>query len=206
MAPMFAGIDSLLGLLIFVIISLLAGWLQKKQRRGQEEEPEETPWPPPKRRSQGAPPPLPRPEQQPMSWEEELKRLLDGQPASPPPPPPPPVVVRSEPAYPTPPPLPEEFSESTYTAQRSPVEVSFKPLAGLTESPQAYEKAASLEEKVQQHLRDVTTHRVGTTQVARKPLSANAREAVALVRKPDSLRSAVLASIILGPPRSLSEF
>jgi hypothetical protein len=195
---MFAGIESLIGLLVFVVISVLASWLQKKQQSQQE-----PPSLPPRRpRGQSTPPPRhPQPAPQPVSWEEELKRLLEGQTAEPPPPPPPPIVVPHR--QPAPPPsLPRE---SAHPIEHSPVEVTFKALPGLTESTLAYAEASTLEEKVQQHLRDVTRRPVAMTHVQHKASSREAAEALNLVRNPKSVRSAILASIILGPPRALAE-
>ncbi|MBI5384225.1 MAG: hypothetical protein HZA90_06005 [Verrucomicrobia bacterium] len=205
---MFAGIDSLIGLVIFLLISVIASWLQKKARSGEEEN---MPAPPPRRRQRpaGAPAPSPtQPQPKPISWEEELKRLLGDQlPEAQPAPPPPPVLVESRrpSAPPPPPPLPQEFSESTYTAEKNPVEVTFRPLPALTESVQAYEQASSLEHKVEARLREVTRKPVALTHVFHRKVSQEATEAVALVRHPKSLRSAVLASVILGPPRALAE-
>lgn len=207
MIPIFAGMDSLIGLIIFILISAVASWLQRRQQGGENED---MPPPRPRRRTSSPPPPPPpvRTEQpRTLTWEEELKQLLEGQtPQAPPPPPPlpPPVLVERR-SQPPPPPLPEEFTETTYSVEHSPVEVSFKPLPGLTEAARAYEQASSLEQKVEAHMRGVTRHPVGTSKVEHAALSREASHALALVRDPSSLRSALLASVILGPPKALAD-
>jgi hypothetical protein len=199
---MFAGIDSLIGLLIFVLISVLASWLQKKQRT-EEQAPPTLPRRP---RAQGAPAPgREEPARQKVDWEEELKRLLEGEPAEPPPPPPPPIVVVSQPRQPAPPPLLRQAETVPTSPEHSPVEVTFTPLPGLTESAQAYAEASTLEEKVQQHLRQVTQKPVAMTHVQHREPSRAAQDALTLLRDRRSVRSAVMASVVLGPPRALAD-
>jgi hypothetical protein len=215
---MIAGIESLIGLIIFVAISLLASWAQKKQRESQEEN---APPPTPRRRVPPGrvPPPIERrpADDESTNWEEELKRLLEGkfpgseeEPAPPPPivaqqrpPPPPPVAAQQRSPAAAPPPA--DFSESTYQLERSPVEVAFKPLTGLTESAQAYDRASNLDEAVEARLRQVTRAPVQATRVEPRQATASAQQARALLSRPDTLRGAILASIVLGPPRALSE-
>ncbi len=205
-APMFAGIDSLIGILIFVFIAAALSWLQKKQTEGQEDQ--ETPSPFPRQpRSPGAPsPPRGQPQApRPQSWEEELKRLLEGRVEEAPPPPPPILVQRPSARSPLPPPLPQAARPAFPSAERSPVDVEFKPLPGLTTSVQAYQEASTLQEKVQQHLRQVTRKPVGTTQVLHRAASPEATRAIGLVRDPQAVRSAILASVVLGPPRAFTD-
>jgi hypothetical protein len=210
MTPLLAAIDSLLGLAIFVIISAVASWLQKKKSQGENEEiplpPRRRPEPP---ASRGPTPSTPQ--KKPVSWEVELEKLLRGEiPGSGPEPPPPVVVQAPHRPAPPPPPLPKpartpvEFSESTYTVEKSPVSVQFKPLPTLTESAQVYAQASELDHTVGTHMREVTQHRVGSTSVKQEALSAAAASAVGMLRTPQSARAAILASIILGPPRALA--
>ncbi len=211
----FAGVDSLIGLLIFVAISILASWLQKKQKQ----QGEETPPPPPLRRPRGigTPPPASAPApQKPLSWEEELKRLLEGQvPQEQPARLPPPIVIQVP--RPAPPPLPtapapEHTHRSVFDVveEKNPAEVSveatFHALPQLSESVLTQQQAGLLERKVEAHLREVTQRPVGSTSVQHRiATTPEASAALALVRNPKSVRSALLASIILGPPRSLSD-
>jgi hypothetical protein len=212
---MFAGIESLIGLLVFVGISILASWLQKKQRQ----QGEDVPAPPPRRpRGTGAPvPPSAPPPQKPLSWEEELKKLLEGHlpQEEPPPAPPPPIIVqaprRTPPAIPTEPAPEPRRHKSVFevTEERNPTELSVEPtfqhLPGLSQSAQVHQEASQLDDKVQAHLRAVTQRPVGSTHVQHRAATPEASAALALVRNPKSIRSALLASIILGPPRALSE-
>jgi len=216
---MFAGIDSLIGLLIFVAISIVASWLQKRQRGGQDQE---TPAPArhhPHHADRAEPPPIQHPSQKPASWEEELKRLLEGQlpETEPAPPPLPPVIVQTprqapSPIHDAPTPPPEHAHKSVFDVleQRNPVDVDMDPgfhsLPGLTESDQAYQQASQLDRKVEQHLQEVTRHPVGATHVRHKAVTSEASVALALLRDPKSARSGMLLSVILGPPRALADF
>jgi hypothetical protein len=204
---MFAGIDSFWGVLIFIVISIIASWMQKKQQQGRNEGEQPAPPPLPRRKRAPGPTPTQPAEPQPLSWEEELKRLLDGSLAEPPPPPaaPPPIIAETRRPVPPPPPPPREFTESTYEVTRSPVEVSFKPLPPLTESVHAYADASSLEQKVGQHMRDVTHHPIKLTHAQQRPVSQSRGQARALLGNRESLRTAILASVVLGPPRALAD-
>ena len=77
-------------------------------------------------------------------------------------------------------------------------------LAGLTASAQSYQQASHLEEDVAARLQEIKKR---VQRHASLPqLRAGSREisrALALVRTRDSLRSVIMASIILGPPKSL---
>jgi hypothetical protein len=205
---MLARIDSLLGALIFLAIIMAVSWLQKKQQE-QEQDHDTPPLPPrPRPRTPGQPSPGPRPAEppRPLSWEEELKHLLEGTRPQPPPPPPPVITQNRMPTPSAPPALPPPRRAPAgppAPAERNPVEVTFAALPGLSESDQAYQEASHLDLKVQHHLREVTQKRVGTTRVVHRAASREASGAVNLVRQRDSIRSAILASVILGPPRGL---
>jgi hypothetical protein len=150
-------------------------------------------------------PPVARPVSR---WEEELRRTLEQRQAPAAPPPMihqlPPREVRpvyrhvhedptavEEPhiqvALPVPPPF---------------VEHVFRPLPGLTESTQRYAQAATLEERVQKHMQSVSGHRVGTTSVHHAELTPEIRTLVDSFKTAKGTRAAILASIILGPPRA----
>lgn len=210
---MLAGVDSLVGLIIFAVITMIASWLKKKQGEGTDDSSA-----PPPRRSRTmdmpAPPPLDEPAQ-PVSWEAELRRLLQGETAETPTAPPPPVVYEARrpapPQFPQaePPPLPEHRDVFEVIEEPNPMNVDvqprFQPLPTLTESVQAYQQASQLDRKVQDHLREVTQRPVGSTGVLRKGATPEATAALALVRSRHSVRAALLASVILGPPKALAE-
>jgi len=77
-------------------------------------------------------------------------------------------------------------------------------LPGLTASTQSHERASQLDHTVAEHLQEVS-QRVRLH--AARPLAAAASrevaQALALVRDQQSLRSAIMASVILGPPKAL---
>ena len=215
---MLGAIDNLFGLLIFVLISIVASWLRRKQG-GDDENPMPAP-PHPRRRPTATPAPrspTPAPaEATELSWEEELRRLLQSEkeeaklPSSPPP-----IIVQVP--HRTPPPMPAETAPPAHKHKsvfevaevRNPTDVEVTPnfhaFAGLHESDQAYAQASQLDHTVQAHLRQVTDHHVGSTHVQHRAPRVEATQALGLMRDRNSLRAAMLASVILGPPRALSD-
>jgi hypothetical protein len=196
-----AGIASLIWLVVFVVIAVVSSFFKKKS------ESEET-WelPPELKPRRDELPPLQRPAA--SRWEEELRRTLQQHPA---PAAPPPIVQ----------PLPPREVRPVYrhvhedpTAEEAPhiqvalpvpppfTEHVFQPLPGLMESTQRYAQAATLEERVQKHMQSVSGQRVGTTSVQHTELAPEVRGLVDSFRNPKGARSAILASIILGPPRA----
>jgi len=184
---MLADISGLIGLIIFVVIAIVSALLKRK-----EEEPFEIPPELKPRRDQ--PPPQPPPGAR--TWEQELRELLEQRPA------PPPIVREVQPT--APPPIPrvirpyEPVEEVSHEAH----DVGAHPMASFKVSESRYAEAASLQARVAQHLAEVTRHRVGTTAVQRREVSADARELIAMLHHPQTVRRAVLASIVLGPPRA----
>jgi hypothetical protein len=72
----------------------------------------------------------------------------------------------------------------------------------LRESETRYAEASHIQQRIASRLAGVTRHRVENTAVQRKETSADARELVAMLRNPQTVRRAVLASIVLGPPKA----
>jgi hypothetical protein len=206
--------ETLITILIFIGIAIFSSWLKRRQQADEDQ-----PWPTsPTKRSTPPPsapasqrPAQPRPTKS-VSWEEELRRLLEGeQPAAPPPPP---VIVHEPRRVPAPPPLPTAPARPTRPAARpviTPVlEIDEEQvgipvqLPGLTESASAYERATQLDLKVAERLRQasdqVTKHSV--TPVARTERRQGTAVA-ALFRDRTSLRAAMIASFVLGPPKAI---
>ena len=200
--------EKLIFLVAVVVISMLHSWWQKRKGEG---EPESPAWPVPNPRRPSVPPrqsPQTRPPQPPAaSWEDELRRLLQGE--EPSRPAAPPVVVQSAP----PPPLPraaaprprvlskpEPVLESDSSMETGlPVQ-----MPTLEHSAQAFLRASQLESKVAAHMnrvdQQVTTH--AGLEVKRQTSPA-VQEALGLVRNRQSQRAAILAGIILGPPKAM---
>jgi hypothetical protein len=78
-------------------------------------------------------------------------------------------------------------------------------LATMAESKGAYERASQLDKKVAEHIGRVSGQRVLATTVVRREVSPELGQAVALFKNARTARQAVIASLILGPPRSLEE-
>ena len=213
--------ENLIILVAIAVISGLHSWWKKRQGGAAEEEDDDSPLPP---RRPGAPQPgttPPRPNSPASSWEEELRRMLQGEPAQTPAPPPlrpPPVIVAAPPPLPATPrpavrqpaaPLPylahsnipvplEGDEEETGLAVKMP---------SLEQSAQAFLRRSSVESmavaRLQQADKQVAMHT--PAQLRSRGISPDAQRAVALLRDRNSQRSAILASVILGPPKALAE-
>jgi hypothetical protein len=191
--------------LIFLIVIgglyLLQAWWKGKADKEQTEAP--PPWP------GQQPPPGPGPSQRPpvqpapppaARWEEELRRLLEG--GSPKPTPPPVATV--------PPPLPPKLPRKP-VAPKPIVVVDRDMETGLQvrmptleKSAQAFLRASQLESKVAEHMQrvseQVTTHKKIEV---RRGTSPEIRQAIGLVRHRQSQRAAIIAGIVLGPPKAM---
>ena len=195
-----AGLSSLIWLLVFVIIAIVSSFFKKKT------ESEDTWDLPPELKPRRDLPPLPRPSA--SRWEEELRRTLQQQPA---PAVPPPLIQQAPPREVRP--VYRHVHEDPTAKEKPHIQVAlpepppftehaFQRLPGLTESTQRYAQAATLEERVQKHMQSVSGHRVGSTSVHHSELAPEVRALVDSFRNPKGARSAILASIILGPPRA----
>ncbi len=194
---MLAAISGLIGLIIFIAIAIISSLFKRKE--------EEFELPPELKPRRDKPPPSP-PHQQPSparTWEQELRQLLENRPAPPPivrakTPPSPPRIVRAVSSA-----TAESHIQVALPAPRTNVEPAFQTLPGLTQSDARYADAASLQQRVTQHLADVTRHRVGTTVVTRREATAEARDVALALHNRQSVRRAIVAAIVLGPPRAL---
>jgi hypothetical protein len=75
----------------------------------------------------------------------------------------------------------------------------------MTESKSAYERASQLDKNVAEHIGRVQGQHVLATAVVRREASPELAQAVSMFKSPRSARQAVIASLILGKPRSLEE-
>lgn len=199
--------EKLIFLVAVVVISLLHSWWQKRKGEGEAESPA---WPVPNPRRPSVLPrqtPQTRPAQPPAaSWEDELRRLLQGEEPSRPAPPP----VTAQPA---PPPIPRPAApRPRVVAKPEPtvdlggeMETSLPVhMPTLEHSAQAFLRASQLESKVAAHMnrvdQQVMTH--GAPELKRLKSPA-VQQALGLVRNRQSQRVAILAGVILGPPKAL---
>lgn len=172
-----------------IILSALASiWEKVKEARRQQLEQDEHARKPgdPLTRPAGE---MPRNIQE---WQEEFKRILQQprQPQSPPVQLPPPVVGRT-------------LIPTTLVTEEDEEEEGRVPKV-LAQATAAYSKGASLQQLIEERLAKVseqTSHHrpAPLTSALHLPNKAIARD---ITKNPDSLRRAVLASIILGPPRA----
>jgi hypothetical protein len=207
--------EKLIFLIVIVVITALHSWWKKKH--GEPEEGDQ-PWPgqpqrpgqPPQRRPPGtAPRPAPPPKA--TNWQEELRRLLEGETAPRPQPAPPPVLAqppplprppRQQPAAPPPflartqIPVPDEGRE-----QETGLPVK---MPSLEQSAQAYLHARTLDARITERLKQVEQAVISHPKPQiRRETSAAVRHGLALLRDRPSQRAAIIASVILGPPKAL---
>jgi len=217
---MFAAFDAFWVLVAIGIGSAIFEWLKKKGRQpGADEWSGQEPHGSPDHPSHPAAP-LPKA----GDWEAELRRLLGETPTPAPPPavPPPPQRAPAPPPVSTPRPIAAPLSPPVI--QRPipapiPIQVA-RPLVEpedeelptrltkLNLSKAAYEKAGQLHASVAEHLRQIderTGHRrIETSTARREPVSPDAVRAISLVRNRQTVRQAVITSLILGPPKALA--
>jgi len=140
-------------------------------------------------------PPAPRPARK-TDWEEELRRVL-GDVRSPPP-----VILYEEPratphfAAPTPP--------RAVTMRAEPKAALAVPVPGFAQSIEAYQRASQLDVKMAEHLSQIAEQvRTHAVEQKEKASAAEIVQGISFVRDPQSIRSALVASVILGAPRGL---
>jgi hypothetical protein len=212
--------DSLITALVLLVVSALATWMKKKAADGRGDSPSDSPQTPPTNQ--------PRPSPRPTSWEEELRRLLEGQSTPKPPPPmrpptmrpaPPVVATRPQSAPPAPPMVikpvlvPPERRAVVPMSSPAPtplpvppgVQVSAAQLAPMNQSREAYERASQLDKNVAAHIDRVPGQRVLATSVVRRNIPPEITQVVSLFKSARTARQAVIASLILGPPRASEE-
>jgi hypothetical protein len=214
--------ENLLVILAFVVLSALSGWLKKKGQSGESE-------PGPKRvrptpigpRTGGqhestTPGPARPTKPAAFDWEAELRRLLEGEPATPPastehaPPPveqlemPPIPVIR--PAERIPPPAPMPVSRPDKPSAKQPLVLPTTPSQRQVLKVRTLEPKPSrmVEPVIDQHpnlprVEHIPAFVATTSHAARSEIAA----AVQLLRSPQSARQAIIAGMLLGPPRGL---
>ena len=213
-APILGVIDKFWIFLAIAIGTIIVEWLKKRQSPGEPGSTDETETYRPTT-SAPSPPPDTRPAAT-SDWEEELRRLLGGKPpeAKPPPirtpepssaPPVRPVVIQTpkpvvQPPRSVPPPLAGTVMAE---AERS-VEVQ---LPTLKESASAYQRASRLQEQVIERLKQVEAmterHQASVPTAHRQAVSTDAVRSIALIRNRTTVRQAIIASLIFGPPKAL---
>jgi hypothetical protein len=179
--------NNVIGIIVAIIVTIIASLVKKKQPD------EEWELPPELKPRRDQPPQSPQPPKV-SRWEEELRRVLQEQPAPPPivrPALPPPLVQMQE-YQPSP---DEGFSEEPVVPRRH----------VLTEAAESHAHAATLLQRTQEQLHQLhsSTHRAAApASVHHVEPAPEIRALVNSLRHPHTARTAILASIILGPPRA----
>lgn len=159
-------------------------------------------------REEKAPPPLPRPVSRPVVIETvETPQAR------------PPIVVNS-PRVPSPQPAPTSAKGLPAEVRRTPVlteprtstasPVAKSPVASLSGASKAYERASHLREFATSRLRAAvrqTEHARPSSQVRvpREVATPEVAALLSLLRHPYSARQAILAGVVLGPPKALED-
>jgi hypothetical protein len=207
--------ESLVTFMVLLIASAAVTWLKKRAqdndergRTGQEPDtlrPVNQPGQPPAT--------TPRPKPKPIRWEEELRRMLEGEFSSGLPPSRPPLAEVVEPPRPVsaapPPPLIARVPAADPMGSL-PVpeftEVAQRELAPMRESGQAYTRGSQLDEAASERVRKAAPEpAVQASVVVRQRAAREAGEAAALFKNARAARQAMIASIILRPPKALEE-
>lgn len=202
--------EQIFTIIVFVVAVIISAIMRKK--RGETDETESWPGSPSVPGDEGSQPKR-------ISWEEELKRLLQGD-TTPPPAPAPPPIIRPQPSTPAPTPRPARAASRPVVpvpapakpvplhdwSKRKPAPVPLLDQAQLNQSAQAHERAQNLDELVAARMRE-TARRVESHIQDVRTISdrQEVRTALALLRSPESLRSSLIVSIILGPPKSMED-
>ena len=211
--------DTLLTIVFFIVAAILSAIMKKKQSDATDEES----WPREPSSHQPAERPGTTPAPRRESWEDELRRLLEGKTtarptASPPPPVPPPPPPPLPPTSPSVPSAPKP-SRSAPPAWLSKVEARKEQAARKVKDLREKRSEVSIRlQKSMDHLRQasqlddraaMTIRRAANRihfqeekiQVAKTP--GEIKDALNLLQSRESLRTAMIASVILGPPKAL---
>ena len=201
--------EKLIIIAIIIGASIIHSWWTRRQQEASEQ-------PDPNPDAAGRrPPPIPPQsgQNQPSGgWEEELRRLLHGETPPPPPPvqrpkppPPPPPMVKprpvAEPAAPRPflarslIPVPDKSREMEVGLPVRPVD--------LGQASAAHDRASHLQAYVIQRMKDTASKVSGhTTAAPTVHRVTNADRLRSLLGEKESLRTMVVASVVLGPPKA----
>ncbi len=198
-------IEQLLIAVVVIAISGLSNWLQKR-RQGELEKPfenEAAPPAPPQGARRAAPPDAPK--RPVFDLDEELRRLLGGEPPIASEPPRPVVIETKPPPKITPTPVPVPVARKVdYTESEEP---AAREMGRLPQAAQAHLRAESLSETISARMAAVDPHGMHPRQAAPVAWTSASPPNLTMVlkqlRHPASIKQAVLASMIIGRPKSL---
>jgi hypothetical protein len=226
-------LETLLLVAFFITISAFSNWMKRKSGQTEDGKSGtgSGPGPGQRPRSRPSPPGMPPPARTTFDWQEELRRLLTGEIEAPPPPAPPPINVPLQRGEGAPPPLRSATPESRPRATTAPAPEAPTQLGRLTEAAAAYQRGSDvdawaaadmqqlaalpestsrlqwvghLDERVGLYMRQVGSRPVGLTTIVRHGgRSPEIQQAIGWVRRPHALRQAIIASMILAPPKGL---
>lgn len=211
-----ASFESLIVFVVILLLSAVANWI--KTRKGLDPEAwdeEQTGTPPsgprPRPPTSGTPPPRPKPV---FDLEGELRRLFGEEPEPKPAPPPvlPRPVVEAQPSEvfvpvvlaPAPPAAPSSLGRTAVEAATATAGES----ARMASVANSYLRSGTagrtgLDRAEAARLASQFERRAGSVRDRRRAASPDVASVLALLQQPTTARQAILASVILGPPKGL---
>ena len=198
--------DSLITLIFFLIVAIVSALLKKKQQSEEQEDDawsgDSSPAGPPDRRV------APSPRRQ--TWEDELRRLLEGKTGREPSPPPPPPLPPPTPVRVPEPTAPPAWSRELATRKAETTELARKlrdqkeaMSSRLQESMEHLRHASQLDDRAAMTIRRAASRiHLHAPKEEAQATPGEITSALGWLKSPESLRSAMVASIILGPPKS----
>jgi hypothetical protein len=223
--------EAVITLLIFAGYAIVNAIFKKKNAGEDRPASGEAPPPMTSRRRENPQATPARPPAKTINWEAELRRMLGEEPPVAPPrpppvvkPPPPKPRAAPRPAVARPPvatrssddeqetgltvPMPS-LTDSARAYERASqlddkMEVRMRQRGTMAEATSSYEQASRLDVRVAEHMRQVTQGVSAFTAAPRKQRrSQSAESAGAMVNSREGLRQAIIAAVVLGPPKSL---
>jgi hypothetical protein len=196
--------EGLFTIIMLMLLFAASNWLK---RRAEPEEPERWPdemepgdQPPAHRRTTAPGEPTARPAR--SSWEEELRRLLEGEP---------PRRLEPKPPPPAPPPIPPAVITPSRPVPTPPRVTAVTPhgrVQTIGQTALLLGRTRELQRRATDELRRAHAQIGGRPLVSslerRHDQSEEIRRARAWFNSPQAARQAVIASVILGPPRALT--
>lgn len=231
--PIFAAIpEALITLLIFAGYAIVNAIFKKKNAGEEGPGADETTPPMTRGRHANPQAPPERPPARAIDWEAELRRMLGQEPPVAPPrpppavvPPPPPMTRAAPRRVAAPPPVvaraadDEEdtglkvpmpsLTESARAHERTSqlhdkMEARMRQRGAMAEASRSYEHASRLDVRVAEHMRHVTEEVSAFTALPRSQRRSQSSESFgAMVHTPEGLRAAIIAAVVLGPPKAL---
>jgi hypothetical protein len=211
--------ETIITILIITALAALSNWIsRKRQGDGEADAWGESPQNRPPSQDYPSEPHPARPADK-LDWEGELRRLLRGEPPEEKPPPPPPLITpqrASPPVYAPAPERPQRTSppprERARELSPSPVDSKKGAVSPKEVASQAAERYKAAQAQLASRVRKVGDKKIKAVQVRDVPRTtrvapsfADVHGALSLLQDRRKIRQAIIASVVLAPPKALDE-